>query len=88
MLIANSIDNKNFRLTDINSVLNNDIRFDWINYSTSIGMDFFYTDFIDSFADERLFGESLLNNQVDYGVNIVKPYISEFIDYNDNDESF
>ena len=88
MLIANSIDNKNFRLTDINSVLNNDIRFDWINYSTSIGMDFFYTDFIDSFADERLFGESLSDNQVDYGVNIVKPYISEFIDYNDNDESF
>ena len=88
MLIANSIDDNNFRLTDINSILNNDIKFDWINYSASIGMDFFYTDFIDSFSDERLFIELLSDNQVDYKVKIVKPNVSGFIDYSDNNESF
>ncbi len=78
MLIANSILNQNIRLEDINSVLNNDIRFNWINYSTSIGIDFLYSSFIDEFQDERVFKEQLTNNQVDYQIEILKPSLSGF----------
>ncbi len=78
MLIANSIINQNIRLEDINSVLNNDIRFNWINYSTSIGIDFLYSSFIDEFQEDRVFSEKLTNNQVDYQIEILKPSLSGF----------
>ncbi len=78
MLIANSILNQNIRLEDTNLILNNDIRFNWINYSTSIGIDFLYSSFIDEFQEDRLFSEQLTNNQVDYQIEILKPSLSGF----------
>ncbi len=78
MLIANSIFEKNFRLTDINKILNNDIRFNWINYSTSIGADFLYISFADEFDSERAFNEPLNDNQVNYEVEILKPSLTSF----------
>ncbi|NPA82392.1 MAG: hypothetical protein GXO31_07260 [Epsilonproteobacteria bacterium] len=80
MLIANSVLDRDFRLTDTNSILDNDIKFNWINYSTSLGMDFFYTSFIDQTGDERVFSEMLQDNQVNYQVEILKPSVAEFID--------
>ncbi len=87
VLIANSIHNRNFILTDINKILDNNILFDWINYSTSIGMDFIYTSYIDQ-NDYPTFEEKLLDNQVNYSISIVKPSVSEFVKAEDENSSF
>ncbi len=87
LLLANSIHNKNFVLTDINKILDNNILFDWINYSTSIGMDFIYTSYIDQ-NDYPIFEEKLIDNQINYSVSIVKPGLSEFIEIEDENSSF
>ncbi len=85
LLLANSIHNKNFILTDINKILDNNILFDWINYSVSIGMDYFYISFIDP-SDNPSFIEKTIGNQVNYAVSIMKPSISEFIKEEEEEE--
>ncbi len=77
MYIANSIEQSDMHLTIINKLLDNDIRFDWINYSTSIGIDYLYTVYFNPNAN-RTFNEKIINNQVNYNVNIVKPTVSSF----------
>ena len=75
--IANSISDSNFKLNDINSNMGNNLQFNWIEYSTAIGMDFVYTNFINP-SSEKSFTEEIVNNQVDYKVNITKPAYSSF----------
>ncbi len=77
MFIANSIGTSNPDLVVINKLLGNDIRFDWINYSTSIGIDYLYSLYFDS-NSQRLFDENIIDNQVQYKINIVKPTMSSF----------
>ena len=42
LYIANSITTKNNKIEDINSLLHNDITYNWINYSTTVLMDFIF----------------------------------------------
>ena len=41
MIIANSITSQNNVFIETNSLLGNDIVYDWINYTTTIGVDYF-----------------------------------------------
>ncbi len=76
MFIANSIKQSDFYLDTINEILFNDIEFDWINYSTSIGVDYIYSFY--NTDTPRVFSENIINNQVDYDIDIVKPTLSGF----------
>ncbi len=77
MYIANSIGHSIDKLVAINKLLDNNILFDWINYSTSIGIDYIYTLYFDSYS-KRFFDENILNNQVQYNIKILKPTKSAF----------
>ncbi len=70
--IANSIGDITVRMQEINSLLGHDIVYDWVNYSTSVGIDYFYTHYFVPTASSD-FNEKIVENQVEYNISIVKP---------------
>ena len=76
MLIANSINYHNNIMIESNSLLHNDIVYDWINYATTIGADYFYHMITSS---HREYPQEMINNQVQYPISIVKPTYSRFV---------
>jgi SRSO17 transposase len=76
LFIANSIDFQDERLKDINKVLGNSPDFNWIDYSTSIGLDYFYTSIS---GDQRLFDEEIFDNQIEYKVRVERAGRSSFM---------
>ena len=75
LYIANSIAQNSAVLDESNRLLGNDISYDWINYSTSIGVDFFYNLIT---GEPREYALGIMNNQVQYPIEIVNPGISKF----------
>ena len=75
LLVANSISNPSDLLEEINSIINNDIVFNWINYSTSIGIDYFFSNKVHS---NRVFSEDIIDNQVVYKTILEKASIGSF----------
>ncbi len=76
MLIANSINYHNNVMIESNSLLQNNIVYDWINYATTIGADYFYHLITSA---HREYPQELIHNQVEYPISIVKPTFSRFI---------
>ena len=72
--IANSISYMNPILKDINFVLGNSPDYNWIDYSSSIGIDYVF-----SSGESRVFDEEFYNNQIDYKVQIKKAGKSSFL---------
>ena len=75
MLIANSITINQNIFTQTNSLLGNDILYDWINYSTTIGIDYFYANITSS---KRKYNIPIKENQVIYPIEFVMPGVSKF----------
>lgn len=76
MLIANSINYHNNVLIESNALLQNNIVYDWINYATTIGADYFYHLIT---ASLREYPQEMINNQIEYPISIVRPTYSRFI---------
>ncbi len=70
--IANSIGKTTVNMEELNSLFGHDIVYDWVNYSTSIGMDYFYTHYFVP-TEKRDFPEKIVQNQVEYDIAILKP---------------
>jgi len=83
MIIANSITHNNDELIEINSFLSNDIVYDWINYTTTVGVDYFSN--IMS-GQNREYAIEIQNNQMVYPIVLVKPSASKFIPFELNEE--
>ncbi len=77
MIIANSISHTDEKLKDINLILGSNVDFSWVNYATLIGVDFLTNHFITG-IDEMIFDEKMVNNQVKYRIEILKPSHSGF----------
>jgi hypothetical protein len=75
MLIANSITENTNLLIEINSLLGNDIVYDWINYTTTVGVDFFYNEIT---GEAREYKIAMKDSQMIYPIEIIKPSISKF----------
>jgi hypothetical protein len=75
LYIANSISFNNNTLVETNSLLSNDIAYDWINYASTVGADYFYHRITNS---ERTYPLPMVDNQVIYPVSIVRPSGSRF----------
>lgn len=73
--IANSIGYINSKLNDIDQNFGNRVKYDWISYSTSIGLDYVYSKYN---SKDKLFNEELENNQVKYRTKVVKISGDEF----------
>jgi len=75
MLVANSIDTQNAILVERNKLLQNDIVFDWINYATTLGTDYFYHL---STRTPREYNVPIKDHQVDYQVGLYRAVGSRF----------
>ncbi len=78
LLIANSIIDPDSELVEYNQLLDNDLKYNWINYSTSIGVESFFSN-IDS--EYNVFKEGRRGNQIIYGVEIIKTSKNSFTSY-------
>jgi len=79
MIIANSIIQNNNVTVETNSLLGNDIVYDWINYTTTVGMDYFYNQIT---GEERDYKIDLVDNQMIYNIELLKPGKTKFLPYN------
>jgi hypothetical protein len=70
MIIANSIIEQVPSIYETNALMNNDLTFDWINYTTSVG-----TDYLVSYLNgtERLYTMRLVDSQIIYPIELMKP---------------
>ncbi len=78
MIIANSITEHNNILIDANSLLSNDIVYDWINYSTTVGTDYFFNLITN---ESREYNIQVQENQMVYKIELLQPSVSRFIKY-------
>ncbi|MEA1982559.1 MAG: hypothetical protein U9N39_03350 [Campylobacterota bacterium] len=78
MIVANSITKNNNVLIETNSILGNDIVYDWINYATTIGIDYFYSLITD---EDRTYNTLVENNQMIYEIELLQPSKSKFKPY-------
>jgi len=78
MVVANSITKNNNPLIEINSLLDNDIVYDWINYTTTVGVDYFYNLIT---GEAREYDIVIDNNQMVYDIELLQPSLSRFITY-------
>lgn len=76
MLIANSINYHNNIMIESNALLQNNIVYDWINYATMIGADYFYHLITSA---HREYPQEMINNQIEYPISIVRPTSSRFV---------
>jgi hypothetical protein len=76
LIIASSILYTNSKLDNINKLLGNDIRYDWVNYSTILGLELFKT------KKTLLFDNiEIVDNQVQYPSVLYKTKKSSFIPF-------
>ena len=68
LYIASSIGKTDQKLIEYGSLLNSDLKYDWVNYSTAIGMEIFYKLIYPESLD--YFKEKILDNQVQYDVRV------------------
>jgi SRSO17 transposase len=78
MLVANSIIKENDLVTETNFLLGNDIVYDWINYATTVGIDYFYSVIT---GEQREYKVPMHNNQMAYDIELVRPGYSRFVPY-------
>ncbi|MBX1885823.1 hypothetical protein [Campylobacter peloridis] len=71
LLLANSISNEDQTLSYLNELFSQNINYNWIAYATSVGLDYFYTQFLDT-DSHRIFNENLNENQFNYKVKIIR----------------
>ncbi len=76
MIIANSItQNKNIFI-ETNSLLGNDIVYDWINYTTTVGIDYFFSL---ATREDREYEITLQDSQMIYPIELLNPARYRFI---------
>ena len=75
LYIANSISIQDDTLIEANALLSNDIVYDWINYASTIGADYFYHIVT---GEERIYPLPFVDNQIIYPIAIVQPSKSHF----------
>ena len=78
MIIANSITEENSVLIETNLLLGNDIVYDWINYTTTIGVDYFFHLLTN---EDREYEVEIENNQMLYSIKLIRPSLSKFMPY-------
>lgn len=83
MYIANSIQTLDSLLSEETQMLNADLKYDWINYATAFGIEYFYRKNVPS--AKRYFKETIKDNQVQYEIEILSPINNRFVE---SDASF
>ena len=79
-IIANSIFNTSSELSYINEILGQNLNYNFIVYSTTVGLDYIYATFMN--PQPRIFSEIVENNQIIYDVKLMKASTNSFKEYN------
>ncbi|CAE10315.1 hypothetical protein [Wolinella succinogenes] len=80
LYIANSIGEASREIIEYSAILKSDLQYDWINYSTSLGVEYFYrTVFPEAIP---YFNEKLEGNQVNYPIRLYQTKPDRFIPIN------
>jgi hypothetical protein len=79
MIIANSIIEQVPSIYEANSLMNNDLSFDWINYTTSVGTDYLISMF---YGTQRAYSMPTIDHQIIYPVELMQPKESGFEPFN------
>jgi SRSO17 transposase len=78
MIIANSITQNNSIFIETNALLGNDIVYDWINYTTTVGVDYFFNLIT---SQDRQYKIEVVDNQMQYPIELLQPSKTRFIKY-------
>jgi SRSO17 transposase len=73
--IANSIGYVNSKLDDINQNLGNRLKYEWVPYSSSIGIDYIVSNY---YGLDQIFNEEMISHQIQYRTKIEKIVGDEF----------
>ncbi|MBZ7954507.1 hypothetical protein H2278_06640 [Campylobacter sp. W0018] len=76
-IIANSINNHDDNLSYLNEIFNQNIDYNWVAYATGIGVDYFYTNFLNQ-ESKSIFDEKIEDSQVLYKVHLMQSVKSNF----------
>lgn len=79
LIIANSIGKVDLRLIEYSSLLSSDIKYDWVNYSTALGVDLFLSKMKDDI--KRYFSEKLEDSQIAYQTQLYSIVNGAFVRY-------
>lgn len=85
MIIANSITQSRDVLIETNALLDNDISYDWINYTTTVGIDFLYNTI---YGEDREYDIDVVNNQMVYPIELLQPSFTNFKPFISNAKKF
>lgn len=75
LYVTNSISEQNRVITEANALLNNDIEYDWINYATTLGVDYFYHLMS---LEPREYTTPFIDQQLNYPVLLLKAGYARF----------
>lgn len=78
MIIANSIIEQAPSIYEANALMHNDLSFDWINYTTSVGTDYLISMF---YGTQRAYSMPIIDHQIIYPVELMHPKESGFEPY-------
>jgi len=78
MIIANSITHNNSIFIETNALLGNDIVYDWINYTTTVGMDYFFNKIT---RQDKQYKIDMIDNQMQYPIELLRPSETRFVKY-------
>ncbi len=78
MVVANSITEQNNVLIETNTLLGNNIVYDWINYTTTVGIDYFYSLIT---SESRIYSTKIVQNQMIYDIELLQASHSKFKPY-------
>lgn len=76
LFIANSITSNSWPTSILAHLMGSDVRYDWINYSVVVGVDYFFWELNKEI--ERNYKESFLENQINYEIEVLKVQDSSF----------
>ncbi|NLK66764.1 MAG: hypothetical protein GX282_04735 [Campylobacteraceae bacterium] len=79
LYIANSIGNVPENIAGVASVLNLDIYFNWVAYSTVIGLDYLYSTFANP-EHKRVFSEPVIGSSISYDTRVYRSDKYKFIE--------
>lgn len=77
LFIANSIANDDAGLSYLNEMLGHSIDYNWVSYATNVGLDYFYTQKMNT-KSKSLFKEKMQDNQILYSIRLMQALEASF----------
>ncbi len=78
MIIANSIGQTDEKLMEYGAILNTDFKYNWVNFSTLVGIDYLLND---RYGVQREFTNKIIDNQVEFEISLYETGYYSFKPY-------